>query len=257
MIAAIILYELKRRLTHWSSPVIFLVMIFQGVWYTKATFDYYVNEDMLMNASGIFYKNLSAGGVLMVIIVAMITGTVLMKELDHKTGQWTFTLPVKEKHFFLSKFFSAYFINVILGIGYPLGMLLTPYVGIADAGRFGPAPFGPLFHGYLVGLMPTLFIVNCAVFAAIVQFRSMGSSYLAVIVLTILFQAGDAVSLSDGYTPAAQLLDPLSYVATGASVNEMSVVQKNSGYQQVINSISLPGYLQKVFGTDIFELIES
>jgi len=68
------------------SLLIFGILVFQGIWYTKGNFDYYASEDLLMNGAAIFYKNQAALGMLMVIIVAIITGSVLFKDIELKTG---------------------------------------------------------------------------------------------------------------------------------------------------------------------------
>ncbi|NJO87793.1 MAG: ABC transporter permease subunit [Chloroflexia bacterium] len=142
MIASILKHEIKNRFNHWSIFLLYGLLIFQGIWYTKGTFDYYVNEDLLMNAAAVFYKNLAGGGILLIIIVAVLTGPILFKEIQHKTGQWLFTNPIDEKKFFLGRFLAAFSINALVCLGYLVGMLLVPYSGIGEAHRFGDAPFG-------------------------------------------------------------------------------------------------------------------
>ena len=84
MILQILQYELKQRFSHWMTVLLYGMLIFQGIWYTQGTFEYYVNEGLMMNAPAIFYKNLAGGGILMIIIVAIITGPILYKEIEHK-----------------------------------------------------------------------------------------------------------------------------------------------------------------------------
>ena len=99
MVGVILWYELKQRFQDWKTVLFFLLVVFQGIWFTKGYFDYYANENLLINSPAVFYKNLSGVGLLMVIIVAIVTGTSLYKDLEYKTGQWIYTLPINEKQF--------------------------------------------------------------------------------------------------------------------------------------------------------------
>ena len=230
MISSILTYELRNRFTHWTTILIVLALIFQGIWYTKGTFDYYVNEDMLMNASAIFYKNLAGGGILMIIIVAIITGGVLYKDIEHKTSQWIYTMPIKEKRFFLGRFLSAYLINVILALGYVIGMLLVPYAGIGEAHRFGPAPIWQLLQGFALLLMPNLFLLTSLIFALIIASKRMAAGYLGVLVTTVLFLVMQTTSEAGGATPLLQLTDPFGYVATETLLDTLTSKEKNTGF---------------------------
>ena len=230
MIASILQYEIKQRLGHWTTILIVFALIFQAIWYTKGTFDYYVNEDLLMNAPAIFYKNLAGGGILMIIIIAIITGGVLYKDIEHKTSQWVYTLPIKEKQFFLGRFLSAYAINVILAFSYMLGMLLVPYAGIGEAHRFGPAPILQLLQGFVMLLMPNLLLLTSVIFALIIAFKRMAAGYLGVLVTTVLFLVMQTVSEASGAKPLIQLIDPFGYVATETLLDTLNSEEKNTGF---------------------------
>ena len=77
---------------------------------------------MMINAAGVFYQNLAGGGILMMIIVAIITGPMLYKDIQYKSANWLYTLPVDDKRFFLGRFFSAFLINVAIASFYMLGL---------------------------------------------------------------------------------------------------------------------------------------
>ena len=230
MISGIVKYEIKRRFGHWTIVLICLALMFQGIWYTKGTFDYYVNEDLLMNAPAIFYKNLAGGGILMIIIIAIITGTVLYKDIEHKTSQWIYTLPMKEKQFFLGRFLSAYFINVLVAFSYVIGMLLVPYAGIGESHRFGPAPILQLIQGFVLILMPNLLLLTSLIFFLIISFKRMAAGYLGVFVTTVFFLVMQTVSETSGATPFIQMADPFGFVATDTLVSSLSSLEKNTGF---------------------------
>jgi len=235
MIASILKHEIKNRFTHWSIFLLFGLLIFQGIWYTKGTFDYYVNEDLLMNAAAVFYKNLAGGGILLIIIVAVLTGPILFKEIQYKTGQWLFTKPIDEKRFFLGRFLAAFSINAMVALGYIIGMLLVPYSGIGEAHRFGSAPIGQLIHGYIFLLLPNILLLTSLVFFALVYFKKMAAGYLAVIITVIAFLLMQTTSSGSGATPLLMFADPFGYVAVDNAIDFLSVEERNFGYLKFTN----------------------
>ncbi|MEM9649443.1 MAG: hypothetical protein AAF969_13270 [Bacteroidota bacterium] len=230
MIGKIIAYEIKQRFWHWTTLLFFLMMVFQALWYTKGTFDQYVNEGLLMNSAAVFYKNLAGGGILMVIVVAIITGTALFKDIQYRTGQWLYTFPINEKHFYLGRFFSAFFFNIIIASGYMLGMLLAPYAGLGEAHRFGPAPIGQLLHGFFFLTVPNLFTLTSVFFFALVFARKMAAGYLGILLIVMTFLVMQISSESGGITTILTLLDPFGYVATDEVINNSVVEERNTAY---------------------------
>ena len=171
----------------------------------------------------------------MIIIVAVITGPVLYKEIQYKTGQWLFTKPLPEKRFFFSRFLAAFSINSLLGLGYIIGMLLVPYAGIGEAHRFGSAPIGQLLHGYLVLLLPNLFLLTSSVFFVLVYSRKLAAGYLAVIVYTITFMVVHSTYSVSGATPFLLIADPFAFSTVDYEIQQMAVEQRNYGYLTVSN----------------------
>ncbi|MEM0940874.1 MAG: ABC transporter permease [Bacteroidota bacterium] len=207
-----------------------LVLAFQGIWYTKGTYDFYVNDALFINAAAIFYRNLAGGGMLVMIIVAMITGGVLYKDIQHKTALWFFAMPIREKEFFIGRFLSAYVINVLLVFGYVVGMLLTPYVGIGEPDRFGPAPLAQLLQGYIILLIPNLLLLTSAVFAFIVRFTKASAGYFGVFFIVMLFFVTESSNEPNPSFPILQLLDPFGFKATEFLVERMDVAAKNASF---------------------------
>ena len=229
MIGKILSYELKQFFKNYLVFVIYALLIFQGIWYTKGTFDYYVNADLLMNSSAVVYKNLAALGIIQVIITAMITTPVLYKELQFKTGQWLFTSPMKEKRFFIAKFVSAFGINALIALGGMIGVLLTPFVGIGEPHRFGDAPLEHLLLGYVLLTLPNLLLLVSVSFFSIVYFKRTIVAFFAVLFTVMLFLIAQMTSEASGATAIIQILDPFAFVATSASIDTMDTLQRNDG----------------------------
>ncbi|MEM9446831.1 MAG: hypothetical protein AAGA18_15935, partial [Verrucomicrobiota bacterium] len=173
MISKIVKFELKARFTQPLTIIYFLMLVFQGIWYTQGSYKYYVNDATLMNGSAIFYKTLAGGGMLLCIILALITGTVLYKDIQYKTSGLMYATPVDQKRFFLGRFISAYLINLILASGIMVGLVLAPYSGIGTPDKFGPTPWVQMFHGFFTLTAVNILMLTMVCFSAIVFFRKM------------------------------------------------------------------------------------
>ena len=238
-VLSIIISELRQRIFTWITLIFFLMLVFQAIWYTKGAFDYFANENVLMNAPSIIYRNYSAMGMLMIIIIAIATGGVLYKDIQYKSAEWTYALPINEKHFFIGRFLAAFLYLVIISTGLIVGHFLLPYSGIGEAARFGPAPVGQLFHGWLMFTVPNLFIYVALVFFSIVFSRRIATSYLAVFAVVITFLiAQTSYETGGGDNLLAYLIvDPGGYVAAQYYADLQTPLEKNTAF------FELSGYI--------------
>ncbi|MEM8970285.1 MAG: hypothetical protein AAGE93_27970, partial [Bacteroidota bacterium] len=238
-VLSIIKSELRQRVFSWVTLIFFLMLVFQAIWYTKGAFDYYANENVLMNAPSIIYRNYAGMGMLMIIIIAIATGGVLYKDIQYKSAQWTYALPINEKHFFIGRFLAAFLYLVIISTGLIVGHFLLPYSGIGVAERFGPAPVGQIFHGWLMFTVPNLFVYVGLVFFAIVFSRRIATSYLAVFAVVITFLiAQTSYETGGGDNLLTYLIvDPGGYVAAQYYADLQTPLEKNTAF------FELSGYI--------------
>ncbi|MEM8999553.1 MAG: hypothetical protein AAGB24_04750 [Bacteroidota bacterium] len=229
-IVSIVKNELKQRIFSWITLIFFLMLAFQMIWYTDGAFKYFANEGVLMNASSILYRNYAAMGMLMIIIIAIVTGGVLYKDIRYKSAQWTYAMPIRDKQFFVGRFLSAFLYLVILSTGMLLGHMLLPYSGIGEAHRFGPMPWGALFHGWIMFTVPNLFFYTSLVFFALVFTRKIASSYLAVFLVVITFLIAQTSYETGGGTNlmAFILVDSGGFVAAQHYTELLTPTQKNT-----------------------------
>ncbi|MEM6736910.1 MAG: hypothetical protein AAF620_12675 [Bacteroidota bacterium] len=255
MIWKIVRHEVKQRVFHWMTLVFYVLLIFQSLWYTQGFFDYYPSEDLLMNAPIVNYRLLSSGGFFLLIMLAITTGPFFYKEIQFKTINWFYTLPINEKQFFLGRFLAAFLYNSFLTFATVVGMFLVPHVGMGEAERFGPAPIGQLLHGFSILVLPNVLLVTSMITAALVFTRKITISYLAVFLLLILFLLMQSITASSGINFLLLMLEPFGFVAVEEINNGMTVLQKNTDY------IDLSGNLlanrSMWFGISLFLIIVS
>ncbi|MEM8568962.1 MAG: hypothetical protein AAGF85_21060, partial [Bacteroidota bacterium] len=117
MTTKILRYELTSRLKQPLFLLYFLLMAAQSIWFIQGSYEVYVNDATYMNGSTLFYRSFAGSSIVMTILIALITGSVLWKDIQYKTAGIIYATPISEKTFFIGRFLSAYTINLILGFG--------------------------------------------------------------------------------------------------------------------------------------------
>jgi len=237
MLAKIIGFEIKPRFTQWITLLFIGMMLFQAPWYTKGFYDYYGGEGMLINASGVFYQNLAGGGILLIIIVAIVTAPTLYKEVEYKASDWLYTYPISEKKFFLARFLAAFFNNLLIASFYLVGLAIVPYTGIGEASQFGATPWLQIFHGYVVLMVPNIFLLTSLCFFALAVFKKPAAAYLLIFATVVSFLMMQTQAEASGHTPFNMVFDAFAYVPVNQQVLAMPLAERNTGF------ISLSGYL--------------
>ncbi|MCG8343421.1 MAG: hypothetical protein MI684_11380 [Chlorobiales bacterium] len=233
MVSKIFAFELRARFASPLTWLILLMMCFQGVWYALAVYDFYVHDQAMMNGAGIFYVCLSGGGLILMIIIAMITGMSLYRDIEQRTALFLYAFPIDEKRFFLGKFFGAYAINLLLVFAYAVGMIIMPYLGVESADKFGPVPWLQLLHGYALFGLTNIFLLTAVSYFCVIRFRNMAASYIGIFCFVLMFLVAEAVSGNSPYITAIMIGDPFGFVYTKEIVDGMTVAEKNTGFLPV------------------------
>lgn len=230
MLKKIISFEIVTRI---KTPVFYLCLILmmcQALIITKGVYDYYVNEVVLMNSSSILFKNFAGGGMLYIIVIAIITGSVLYRDIEYKTAETLYTFPINDKKFFIGKFLAAFIINILVTSGFVIGMFLLPYSGIAKPEAFGNPPLLQILQGYFLLLLPNIFILTASCFIPLVFTKKITSSYLGITAVTLLFILLEGVSATIKDSTLLQIVEPFTYVYVLEVLKEVPIALKNTTF---------------------------
>ncbi len=230
MLGKIIGFELRYRFKKPMTYIFMAIMIFQAIWYVKGTYDYYVNDATFFNAAGIIYESLAGGGMLMVVVIAIITGTALFKDIEYKTGETFYSYPINDKIWLAGKFIAAYLINLSIVMAFALGFAIVQYTGLAAPEQFGPVPWGHLAYGFLIFSIPNMFVITTISLSMVVFFRNMASSYLGVFLLVMLFIMAESARENTANIKLVYLLDPMGFCFTKDAIDLLPVAMKNTAY---------------------------
>lgn len=230
MIGSILKFELISRFK-WPLFYLFLgLMAFQSIWFIQGSYEVYINDATNMNGAALFYRSFAGGGIIMTIIIALITGSSLYKDIQYKSAPILYTTSISDKKFFVGRFLSAYVINLILGFGLLIGMSLAPYSGIGEPDNFGPTPWGQMIHGFLIFTATNLFVYTAISIAFLVLTRRMAASYLSIFFITLLFFICETLRPDSSNLELLQILDPSAFVYTTTIIDTIPADQKNYTY---------------------------
>jgi len=230
MIARILLFELRYRFTNPLTLLFVLLMAGQGVWYTFGIYKYFTSDESLVNGSGVFYQCLAVGGILVIVIVAMMTASGLNRDRSCRSAGYVYASPVNEKLFFWGHFLGAYTINCCIVLAYPIGMILVKYIGIAEPHLLGPVPLLQLAHGFLIFSMPNLFILSVICYVCLIFTRKISAVYIGMVVVAAMHALCDTMSVHSAHTGLLSMIDPFGSVYTWQTLSLMPVKMKNTAF---------------------------
>lgn len=236
MLRTIVPFELKYRFRNPLTLLLLSMIVFQGIWFAIGFHDYYISDKTWYNAAGIFYNCLSAGGMIFVVVVAMITATTLYRDVECHSSGYLYAYPLNEKRFFFSHFISAWLINLLLMFAYVMGLALMKYTGIAPIEQMGPIPWLQLTHGMVAFTLPNLFIYTATCFFCLVYTKRMTAVYAGVTLVVLPFVLTEGLSQNASNIDLLSLVDPFGYIYTRHAVDQMSIADKNSAFMP-LNSI--------------------
>lgn len=224
-----ILYNAKKAYTY----IFFSLLVYQGVWFSMGANNLATNNHILLNAPAINYKLLACMGMLLFAVTAIISAGALARDLESGAAHILYPAIIHEKKYFFGKYIGVLLVNLTVVLGYPLGILLFPFLSTGAPEQFGPAPLGQLVHGFFLLTLPNLvFLVTFSVFL-VMMFRKAAAAYIGVLLILICFLVAVSVRSESSFVLIVELLDPFGYCAAKHITDKMDILELNTAYLPV------------------------
>ena len=230
MIRKILPFELKYRFGKAIAYLMLFMLAFQAAYFSFGLHDWYANKATFINAAGMAYLCLSAGGMVLIIVVALITASTLYRDIEQRCAGFIYAYPLQEKPFFVAHFISAWLINIIMILGYVVGLVLLKYLGLAPQEYLGPVAWGPIAHAVLCFAIPNMFTYTAIAFFAIVMTRRIIAVYGLIATVVIIFVIGEDLSENSPQITLLSIIDPFGYLYAKNELDLMSVAEKNTAF---------------------------
>ena len=236
-LASIVRFEILYNAQKAYTYIFFGLLVFQGVWYTMGDSNLVANNNILLNAPAINYKNLACMGMLLFAVTAIVSAGALARDLEFGVAHILYPAIIHEKRYFCGKYIGVLLVNLAVVLGYPLGMLIFPFLGTGAPEQFGPAPLGQLVHGFFLLTMPNLvFLVAFSVFL-VVMFRKAAAAYIGVLMILICFLIAISVRNESSFVLIVELLDPFGYCSVKHITDKMDMLELNTAYLPVSTAL--------------------
>ena len=227
------LYNYKRPFTY----ILIGIMMIQGIWYSFESTEYYGNANTLLNAASTFYQNLSVMGMIGIIIIVVISVNSLARDIESATAEGLFSKVSKDKKYFAAKYLCSLVIGFILLMGFPLGMLIVPYLGFGTPEQYGPVPWGQICHALIIFTIPNLIFMVSLAFFLISFTRRSGSAYVGALFIMVLIMLGDFVRGETHYDTIVHLIEPFGWTGVMDTVDSLGIAERNTAYLPLIPSV--------------------
>lgn len=230
MLRQVLPFELKYR---FASPMTYLMLgmlAFQAGWFSLGIHDFYSNKSTFLNAAGIAYLCLSAGGMLLIIVITMITASTLYRDIENRSAGFIYAYPIQEKPFFVAHFLTAWVINIVMMLGYVVGLILLKYFAPVPQEYIGPITWGPIAHAFVFFAIPNMLTYTALAFFALVMTRRMTAVYATITAVVLIFVVGESSSDNSPHIELLSIIDPFGYIYAKHQLDLMSVADKNSAF---------------------------
>lgn len=224
-------FEIIQQLRKPFTWIFLLLMVVQGVYYMHHAGEFYSADKTFANAPAILYTVMAGMGYVGFIVVAILGGAALGKDLDSRTTAILFTTGVRQSAFFWGRYTGSLLTLLMLYAGYLAGILLYNVLPVPNLGPFSGEAF---VKGILLIFLPNVLVLYSLCFAVTVFTRSSKTAYAVGMGGMLLMIFGETTFESN---PAMVLVDPTGFSVLHSLLLHMSPAEKN------VFSPAFSGYL--------------
>ncbi|MEL7122646.1 MAG: M1 family aminopeptidase, partial [Bacteroidota bacterium] len=163
---------------------------------------------------------------LLLFILPIFVGNSIYRDINSKVFSLLYSYPIKKSQYLFAKFCSAFTLIIFSCLIVLLGILFGEVLLGSKNPNIGPFQFSGYLLGFLIYMLPTLFIVSILVFCTVGFSRNRYAGFV-VVILALLIQTivSNAFPSSLYYF---SLLDPLGQNAFQVATKDWDIATKNT-----------------------------
>lgn len=239
MFRTIFIYELKYWL---KQPSIYIyILFFLGV-STLAmagicgAFDPPSNDSIAVkeNTAINIYTNINYLTILILFLLPAIIGNSVYRDYKSNMHYILYSYPFKKRGYLFAKFFSSFFIVLLIISMIGLGVILGTQVPGVNPNRLLPFNIWAYIQIYVVFLIPNIFLYGAIVFGVVTFSRNVYAGFITVGLLLFVPQLIINIPMHDY---ALCLLDPFGEYAVKYGIKEWTTIQQNELLLPVTNLV--------------------
>jgi ABC-2 type transport system permease protein len=216
------MYQARRVRTWLYFAVLLVVAYLIG----RNSIDDARNGAVLVNSPYVIAGSTVIGSLLWLLMASAVAGSAAARDVQTRMHPLIYATPVSKAEYLGGRFFAALFLNALILLAVPMGILLSlPAPGVEPEilGPFRPAAY---VSAYFLIALPTAFVVTAVEFSlAALRGRAVASYLGMLLVVTVSIGAGAVVNLLQMPT-LGKLLDPIGYTIVDSKA--WTPIEKNT-----------------------------
>jgi aminopeptidase N len=163
-----------------------------------------------------------------VFILTAFVANVVLRDEETGFGPIIYATRLSKFDYLFGRFVGAFGAACLAFLGVPLAIMIGSAMPWLDPQTIGPFRLGDYLYAYFVLCVPTLFIMGAGFFALATATRSIFATYIAALVVVVLYIITTAYFSRPEYASAAALLDPYGLSAFTAKTRTWTPSERNT-----------------------------
>ena len=235
MIATILLFEVRQRLSRISTWMYFLILLgaaflfalilggaFPGSGGAGLGDKAYVNSPFVLNG---LITSLSLFGL---IITAALAGQATYQDVDNNCDSFFYTAPIRKIDYLAGRLLGSLVTQLVIFSALGLGLWLGFQMPFLDSAKIGPERFISYLLPYLTLVIPNLLFLTAIFFCLAVLGRKMLPVYAGGILLLIAYLAAGIVLQDPTKSAIYAIADPFGERAVGRLTQFWTPFERNT-----------------------------
>lgn len=235
MFGTIFNFETKRWFKNWQFYLYFLIFFSLSFGIMASVLGYFDGFTATTSSNLIVNSPLAINGIIGQIatyvnfIIPTVIGATVYRDFKYNSHTLLFAYPFNKLQYLTGKFFSGFFITILITLSIGLGFLLASVLPFANPELLGPIELGAYFQSYVLFVIPNIFFIGSLIFMLVTLTRNQYIGFIFVIILLLgqALIANLTNNVDDKFM--ASLIEPygnqaLSYVTRYWTIEEQNTL---------------------------------
>lgn len=243
MLGAIFSFEFKRWFRNLSFYLYFALFFALSFFVMASALGYFDFLGATTASNTIVNSPIAINGILnglsqlVYFIIPTVIGATVYRDFKYNTHTILYSYPFNKFDYLVGKFFSGFFITVIITFSIGLAFLFATVLPFANESLLGPISVWAYFQAYVIFVIPNIFFIGTIIFALVTMSRNVYIGFIFVILLFVLQALLGNITNNMENKYAVALIEPygmeaLNYVTKYWTIEEQNM--KDIPFDEVI-----------------------
>ncbi|MBV7440746.1 hypothetical protein KRX57_04875 [Weeksellaceae bacterium TAE3-ERU29] len=234
MFKTIFSFETKRWLKSWMF-YLFIALFFGLSLLTMASVLGYFDAITNTSASNTYMNSpIAINGIINALatfinfIIPTVIASLVYRDFKYNAHTLLFAYPFNKLQYLLGKFFSGYFIVLLITLFIVIGVYVSTILPFANPDLLGPQQIFAYFQSYLIFIIPNIFFVGAITFMLTTLTRNQYIGFIFVIILLIFQSVLYSLSVIADDKFYYALFDPTGNMALDELTKYWTIAEQNT-----------------------------